>query len=181
MKKIIAFALLLMLLAAASAEDFVPAELPDGWHFAGWIEGGLSFGVPVDTEIWKCEGEELAQGYIFFGMNDEYTIQLRAYQPWEMTYEDFKAMVENEPSAEVTLRQSGDTEILIYKNTAPGENTELVGIMAEGLDGKLYKLSIFTGTEGDFSAEAPVWEIADVIAGSFSIIDYSQLGIEGGQ
>ena len=44
---------------------------------------------------------------------------------------------------------------------------------AEHAAGRPFKISIFTGMDEDCSAEAPVWDIAEQIADSVEIVDYS--------
>ena len=73
---------------------------------------------------------------------------------------------------------SPDLEILTYRNTAPGPSSELYGIAMTGLDGKLYKISIFTGADEAFGEDAPVWEIAERIAASARHQDFSEWGLK---
>ncbi len=107
----------------------------------------------------------------------DFTIQMRVFQPEELSYDDFKAIIEQESTAEVSTRTDNDSEILLYRNTRPNAYSELYGIAITGLDGLLYKISIFTGVDEVFGADAPVWAISETVAQTVRHQDFSEWGI----
>lgn len=169
-------ALLLAVLLAASAlaEAGLPAQPnPEGWRYMGYMPAGVTFLIPEDTQSYALTAADHAAGVIFLGANVDYTIQLRRFEPDVMDLAGFKALLRFTPGAQVEIRQADGTEIVCYRNGNPTAVSELYGVALTGTDGCMYKLSIFTGAEEDFSEDAPVWAIADKIAASASIVDYS--------
>ena len=172
MKKFLTLMLLLALMAAPCfAQEIV--ETPEGWVYLGYAPGGVSFLVPDDLESQPLSDKQQEAGVIVVSSNMDCTLTLRCFPPEFLTWEDLLAMVQQEPNVEVTLRGEAEN-ILCYRNTVPTANVELYGIALTGLDGNLYKLSIFTGVDGDFSEDAPVWDIAEFIAQNSSQVDFSQ-------
>ena len=178
MKKILICLLALMLLcASAYAEEPLYAE--DGWSYFGYSFGGITYAIPNDYEEWPPSAEEKAAGIITIGGNRDFTIQLRCFPPEAITYDGFVELVKNEPTAELSTRTVGDAEIIYYRNTSPSEYSELYGIALTGLDGMLYKISIFTGMDGTFGDDASVWEIAETIASTVRQQDFSDWPTQG--
>ena len=170
MKKSLSMLLMLVLFMLcplyAIAESDAPLLAEDGWSYIGYSYGGITF---ADT----------ANGYILIGGNDEFVLQMRVFQADELTYDEFKAMVEKTPSAESSVRVDGDSEILTYRNTQPSASNELYGIAMTGLDGLFYKISIFTGTDEAYGEDAPVWQIAETVGQTARHQDFSDWDIEG--
>lgn len=168
------FLTLVMSLVFLTALADLPAQLnPEGWRYLGYTPAGITFLIPDDTQSIQLTAAEKTAGVIFLGMNEDYTVQLRQYQPEEANVAAFKAMLRFTPSAQVEVRDVGGTEVVCYRNTNPTGVSELYGIVLTGTDGCMYKISIFTGVDEDFSEDAAVWEIAAFIADSVSIVDYS--------
>ena len=129
--------------------------------------------IPEDLEIAQLTAQEQVAGIILVGYHWDITLQLRVFSPEVMTWEDFKTTIEAEATADVQFL-GADGSILYYRNTAPSASSELAGIALTGLDGRLYKISVFTGMMEDFSPEAKVWEMAELIADHTSQMDFSQ-------
>ena len=174
---ILCAALLMMCAACAHTEEQPPLLADDGWSYIGYTYGGVTFAVPRDYMSAGISAADAARGYIIMGGNRDFSIQLRVFQPYQLTYDEFKAMIGQVGTAETHTRMDGSMEILTYRNTAPNAYSELYGIAMTGLDGLFYKISIFTGDDGAYSPDAPVWEIAEVIAQSACHRDFSEWGI----
>lgn len=170
-------ALLMLWLPCALAEDQAPLLDEEGWAYIGYIDGGITFAVPRDYMSMDLSTSDIAQGYVLMGGNADFTMQLRVFPADEMRYDDFKALILQESTAEASTRMDEDSEILVYRNTRPSANSELYGIALTGLDGLLYKISIFTGADDAFGSEAPVWEIAETLGQSVCHQDFSEWGV----
>ena len=175
-------ALLLFCIPAVADTNLEPEKLPGGWivdeswTYVGYIYGGVSFAIPVES--YAYDASPYAQmGLLLLYGNDDYMLQLRVFEPETYTYEAFRERIMAEPTSVVRTREYEGTEILIYLNSKPDADSELVGVAMEGIDGKLYKISIFTGDSERFGADAPVWKIAEVIAESAYVRDFSEWGI----
>lgn len=183
MKKCLSMLLMLVLFMLcplyAIAESDAPLLAEDGWSYIGYSYGGITFAVPADFVNYDLSASDTANGYILIGGNDEFVLQMRVFQADELTYDEFKAMVEKTPSAESSVRADGDSEILTYRNTQPSASNELYGIAMTGLDGLFYKISIFTGTDEAYGEDAPVWQIAETVGQTARHQDFSDWDIEG--
>ena len=134
--------------------------------------------MPDDIQFWDLYPYETEMGILFLGGSADYTIQLRRYLPEEFSIEEFKELLLNDPASDVTETERDGVSILSYRNMSPSADSQLFGILLEGLDGNIYKISIFTGESEDFSPEARVWEIAQTIADNVSIMDFSAWPVE---
>ncbi|MBE5787402.1 MAG: hypothetical protein E7324_07680 [Clostridiales bacterium] len=172
MKKGILLLLALCMLALPCVAEEAKL-LPDEWMYVGYTNGGVTFPIPENLEIAQLTAQEQAAGIILVGYHWDITLQLRVFSPEVMTWEDFKTTIEAEATADVQFL-GADGSILYYRNTAPSASSELAGIALTGLDGRLYKISVFTGMMEDFSPEAKVWEMAELIAAHTSQMDFSQ-------
>lgn len=179
-KRCLALMLCLIALLAFSAfsEEWTPLLEEDGWSYVGYTYGGVTFAVPGDYVNFGLTAMQKANGIVLVGGNRDFTLQLRGFAPEVMTYDTFKALIAAEKTAEVTIRTDGETEILLYRNTAPTAVSELYGIVLTGLDGRMYKISVFTGDDELFGEDAPVWEIARVVGETARIQDFTEWGIE---
>ena len=179
-KRCLAFVLCLMMLISFTAvsEDWTPLLSDDGWSYIGYTYGGVTFAVPANYTSYGLTALQKANGYLIVGGNRDFTLQLRVFEPEVMTYDAFKAIISEEKTAEVSTRMYGETEILTFRNTIPSEVSELYGIVLTGLDGRFYKISIFTGDDELFGEDAPVWEIARVVGETTRIQDFTEWGIE---
>ena len=164
-------------LSCASAEEDWTALTPEGWKYIGYTYGGVTFAVPPDYENFGVNEDYKAAGYVLIGGSRDFTLVLRQFQPDQRDYASFKAIITGEKTAECRVRDDNGSEILTYRNTAPGKDSELYGIALTGLDGLFYKISIFTGDSERFDEDAPVWKIAEVIARSVRIQDFSEWGV----
>ena len=174
MRKMLMIVLCMLLCLPALAETAaVPAQPnPEGWRYLGYTPAGVTMLIPEDTQSYSLTAAERAAGILFVGANEAYTIQLRRYEPDQMDLAAFRAMM-TFAGAQVETREDGGTQIFSYRNPNPTGTSELFGVALTGTDGCMYKISIFTGVDEDCSDTAPVWEIAEYIAGSVSIVDYS--------
>ena len=173
---LVAALLLLALLPGALTEgELRPA--PEGWVNIGWIEGGISLAVPDDFEQSYILPEYADMGIVILGGDADFMLQLRRFAPETLNYAEFLAMVEAQPGAEVSVRMDGEVEIAEYRNTTPDSDSELYGVILTGLDGCLYKVSVFTGDDGAFADDAPVWTIAETLGASVHLVDFSGWGI----
>lgn len=175
---ILVLVLLVLCPLCAIAEGDVPLIAEDGWSYIGYSYGGITFAVPNDFVNYDLSASDTANGYILIGGNDEFVLQMRAFQPDELTYDEFKAMVEKTASAESSVRMDGDSEILTYRNTQPSASSELYGVAMTGLDGLFYKISIFTGTDEAYGEDAPVWKIAETVGQTAQHQDFSDWDID---
>ena len=175
--------ILLLGFTALGATNLEPEIMGDGllvdetWSYVGYTYGGITFAIPKESAQKRVGIFNKASGIILIFGNDDYTVQLRSFNPDSMTYSEFKELILSEPTAQVNQRLSGEAEILSYRNTAPSETAELFGIAMTGVDGKLYKISIFTGDSGAYQEDAPVWKIAEIIEKTTRIQDFSDWGI----
>ena len=148
----------------------------ESWQYFGYTYGGVTFVVPADSYTYPLNDEDKEAGIILLAANEDYTLQLRCFEPEVMTYKDLKQQMKNEITAEVRTEERYGKELLFYRNKYPTEVSELYGIGLEGLDGKLYKISIFTGEKEEYQKDALVWKIADIIAKSARNRDFSEWG-----
>lgn len=151
--------------------------LDDDWQYVGYIDGGITFAIPRDSYDAELDEEYRKYGILLLTWNDDYTVQLRVFDPKETTYEQFKQKVISSSTAKTALRTYENTEIFSYRNKYPDADSELFGIAMTGLDGRLYKISVFTGDSGAYHIGAPVWKIADIINKTVRIQDFSEWGI----
>lgn len=171
LKKLLTIIVILVLTALPCFADTI-ATLPEGWMYAGYTHGGITFPVPADVVPYDLSEQELAMGIVLICYNADFMLQLRRFTPSELTWEQYRELMLGAATAEV--RYSGDDpSILCVKNTVPSPDSELVGIALNGLDGNLYKISIFTGFDEDCSPDAIVWDIAQIIADYTSQMDFA--------
>lgn len=176
---IIALAAAALLFTYALAENNTePMKADDSWGYIGYLYGGITFAVPGDYTSFGVSEADAARGCVIIGGNERFTLQVRGFDPDMMKYGDFKAVIQQEASADWSVRMDGDLEILTYRNTRPSAASELYGIVMTGLDGRLYKISIFTGADEAFGEDAPVWEIAEKIGKTARHQDFSEWGLE---
>ena len=175
---VMAAALLALVPLCALAESDPPLST-DGWGYIGYIYGGVALAVPPDYESYEIDETFAAYGCVLLGGNADFMLQMRVFQEDDLTYDDFKEMIEQERAAEISTRMDGDSEILLYRNTKPSASSELYGIALTGLDGLFYKISIFTGADEAFGDDAPVWSIAEAIGQTVMHQDFSEWGVEG--
>lgn len=174
MKKLLAILMLLCLLMPAYAELPDGLELnPEGWFWTGIVEGGFSFLLPNDTYSWELTDVQQAAGILLVAGNDDFTLQVRRFEPEQLTLDQMAEILENEPTADTEILDMDGSTVIRYRNTGASATSELYGVVFNGMDGKLYKISFFTGVDEDFSPEAPVWEIAAYIADSLMVVDFS--------
>ena len=145
----------------------------ESWTYYGYTYGGIGFAVPAECYMYDLTAAEMNAGVILLLGNDDFMLQLRGFEPEQQTYEQFKQKVLETPSAETNIRDINGTEVLTYKNTRATASSELYGIVMTGIDGKMYKVSIFTGDNERFDAEAPVWKIAEIVGATCNVMDYS--------
>ena len=81
--------------------------------------------------------------------------------------------MKQEPTVQWEISEERSTPVLYYRNQAPNATTELVGVVITGTDGCMYKVSVFTGWDENFAEDAPVWEIARVLAKSIRHEDFA--------
>ena len=149
----------------------------EDWYYFGYTYGGVTFAIPTDSYSYPLDDAQKEAGIIFVAANEDYTLQLRCFEPEVMTYKDLKKQMKKEITAEVHTEERYGKEVLFYRNKYPTEVSELYGIGLEGLDGKLYKISIFTGEKEEYKKDAVVWKIADIIAKSARNRDFSEWGL----
>ncbi len=150
---------------------------PESWYYFGYTYGGVTFAIPTDSYSYPLDDAQKEAGIILVAANEDYTLQLRCFEPEVMTYKDLKKQMKKEITAEVHTEERYGKEVLFYRNKYPTEVSELYGIGLEGLDGKLYKISIFTGEKEEYKKDAVVWKIADIIAKSARNRDFSEWGL----
>lgn len=149
----------------------------DSWYHLGYIYGSVAFAIPNESYQAEVSEEQKAAGILLVYGNDDYCMQLRRFEPAVTSYDDFKNFIQSEPTADVRFEERQGKEILFYRNTNPSAYGELFGIALQGTDGALYKISIFTGESEAYEEDAPVWKIAEIIAGSTTYRDFSEWGI----
>ena len=175
---LIVLTLIALCLSCALAESPDPYVPEDGWIYAGYIYGGVAFAVPGDYAAFDIPEDDAANGVVILGGNEDFTLQMRVFPPEVLDYGTFRAMIEAERTAEVSTRMDDGSEITVYRNTRPSAWSELYGIALTGLDGLLYKISIFTGVDEEYGEDAPVWEIARTIGQTARHQDFSEWGVE---
>lgn len=134
--------------------------IPEGWRPVWNKSGGVIFAVPADVFTWGLEPQEVEEGLMWRGSNADITVQLRVYKEDELTYDDFRAMLDEYEYEVSSVRNVSGAEVTIYTNPEPGANMQLCGAVLTGLDGRLYKISVFSGDNDDFSDDAAVWELS---------------------
>ena len=171
----------LVSLGDTNLDPAFPAEgilTDDTWQYVGYITGGVTFAVPKESCQADLTEKDKSSGILMLLWNDDYTLQLKVFEPEVMTYDRFRERVCSEPSARVSVRTSEGVEILSYRNTIPASYSELFGIVMTGLDGRMYKISVFTGDSESFGDDASVWKIAEIIEKTTRIQDFSEWGID---
>lgn len=163
-------ALLLAVLPVA-AEDI---EIqPEGYTYCGYMPGGITFLIPKDMVSCELYEWEKQAGVLIYAESQTCSIQLRRFEPDAMTLLQFLQLVQQEPNVEWKTGNERGTLVLYYRNQAPAATTELAGVVITGMDGCMYKVSVFTGWDENFAADAPVWDIAQVLADSIRHEDFS--------
>lgn len=162
-------------MGAGAEEGFLTVD--QGWKYTGYTPGGVTFAIPLDFESYDTSLFDRMAGILILGGNADFTLQLRQFSPDTMTYAEFAARIQAEPTARWGTRMDGGSEILWYRNTAATANSELFGIALTGLDGMLYKISIFTGDGEDYSPDARVWALAETIAQTVRHQDFAEWSI----
>ena len=147
------------------------------WQYYGYTYGGITFAIPGNSYQYDLSQEYKDAGIVSLIGNEDYMLQLRKFAPDVMSYEQFKAYIQAEPTADVRTEERDGKEILIYRNTNANAYGELFGIAMTGTDGNTYKISLFTGESEAYEADAPVWKIAEIIAATTNYRDFSQWGI----
>ena len=163
-------ALLLAVLSAA-AEDI--EVQPEGYTYCGYMPGGITFLIPGDMVNCELYEWEKQAGMLLYTESLTCSIQLRRFEPDAMTMEQFLELVKQEPTVQWEISEERGSPVLYYRNQAPAATTELVGVVITGTDGCMYKVSVFTGWDENFAEDAPVWEIARVLAESIRHEDFS--------
>lgn len=163
-------ALLLAVLPAAAEEIEIQ---PEGYTYCGYMPGGITFLMPKDMVSYELYEEEKQAGILIYAESQNCSIQLRRFEPDEMTMPQFLQLVQQAPNTYWEVSEERGTPVLCYRNLAASDRTELVGVVITGTDGCMYKVSIFTGWDGNFAEDAPVWEIAQVVADSLRHEDFS--------
>ena len=162
---------LLLAVLPALAEDI--EVQPEGYTNCGYMPGGITFLIPEDMVSCELYDWEIQAGMLLYAESETCSIQLRRFEADAMTQDQFLALVKQEPTVQWEILQERGTPVLYYRNQAPNAATELVGVVITGTDGCMYKVSIFTGWDENFAADAPVWEIAQVLAESIRHEDFS--------
>lgn len=185
----LAQALLLLVMtlfpALAGAETNLDVQLlPEGflvddtWGYVGHTLSGVTFAIPEESVHYPLRASDKQAGILMLYGNGDYMLQLRVFEPEVRTYAKLKRDTGREPTADWHTEIRDDTEFLFYRNTKPGAQSELYGIATVGLDGKLYKISIFTGSTERFDDDAPVWRIAEVVAATARVRDFASWGVD---
>ena len=163
-------ALLLAVLPAAAEEIEIQ---PEGYSYCGYMPGGITFLMPKDMVSYELYEEEKLAGILSYAESLNCSIQLRRFEPDVMTMQQFQQLVQKAPNTQWEVSEERGTPVLCYRNLAANDSTELVGVVITGTDGCMYKVSIFTGWDGNFAEDAPVWKIAQVVADSLRHEDFS--------
>lgn len=149
----------------------------DTWMYTGYTYGGGTFAIPKESNSYELTDQFREAGIVLLIGNDDFCLQLRKFDPEVLSYEQFKEIIQAEPTAETRITERNGKEVFIYRNTDPNPYGELYGIAVTGLDGNTYKVSIFTGDSEAYGEDDPVWKIAEIIGQSFTIRDFSEWGI----
>lgn len=163
-------ALLIAVLPAAAVEIEIQ---PEGYTYCGYMPGGITFLIPKDMVNCELYEEEKLAGILFYAESQSSSIQLRRFEPDQMTMPQFLQMVQQAPNTHWEVSEERGTPVLCYRNLAATAITELVGVVITGTDGCMYKVSIFSGWDENVAEDAPVWEIAQVVADSLRHEDFS--------
>ena len=147
------------------------------WMYTGYTYGGITFAIPKDSCSYELSEKDRTAGLVLLIGNNDYCLQIRKFDPEVLTYEQFKEIIQAEPTADVHIETRNGREALIYRNTAPNAYGELFGMAMTGMDGNTYKVSIFTGESEEYEEDAPVWKIAEIIGKTFTFRDFSEWGI----
>ena len=170
-KMLLCLLALLLAVLPAVAEDI--EVQPEGYTYCGYMPGGITFLIPenmVQCELYEWEKQA---GVLLYAESETCSIQLRRFAPDAMTIFQFIQLVQQEPTVQWETSNERGTLVLHYRNQAPTATTELVGVAITGTDGCMYKVSVFTGWDETFAPDAPVWEIARVLAESLRHEDFS--------
>ena len=151
----------------AFGEDIIYA--PDGWVFVGYPAGDVVFAVPETYVSREVSQESAAKGYVEIGGNSEFTLQVRAFEPESATYEEFVSRLTTERPVTLTEHEVDGVTVASYVRGDATAESELFGIVITGSDGRLYKLSIFAGGDGDISGDSKALEIGRIMAGTVRI------------
>ncbi|MBQ4088938.1 MAG: hypothetical protein IJC56_03535 [Clostridia bacterium] len=144
---------------------------PEGWTLISSKEGGVAFAVPNDMMVWDLNADEVEAGIIMICSNEDITVQLRAYEPDDITYDEFIQMLDENQYEITSVRNIEGTEITTYYNPVADTDMQLCGVILNGNDGRLYKISVFGGDNDEFGEDAPVWELAETLFGTVHVIE----------
>ena len=81
MKKLLLLCLALLMAACTALAELPEEPNPEGWRYLGYTPAGITFLIPEDTQSYPLTALDEAEGFIFIGMHDDYTIQMRRYAP----------------------------------------------------------------------------------------------------
>lgn len=144
---------------------------PEGWTLICSKEGGVAFAVPNDMMVWELNAAEMEAGVKIICSNADITAQLRAYEPDDITYDEFIQMLDENQYEITSVRNVEGTEITTYYNHVAETDMQLCGVILTGNDGLLYKISVFAGDNDEFGEDAPVWEMAETLFGTVHVIE----------
>ena len=163
-------ALLIAFLPAAAEEIEIQ---PEGYTYCGYMPGGITFLMPENMVSYALYEAEKQAGILIYAESRNCSIQLRRFEPDQMTMPQFLQMVQQAPNTYWEVSEERGTPVLCYRNLAATASTELLGVVITGTDGCMYKVSIFSGWDENVAEDAPVWEIAQVVADSLRHEDFS--------
>lgn len=171
MRRLLCLLLPLMLLCLPAMAD---VEIqPDGYTYCGYMPGGITFLIPDNMQSAQLYRSEIEAGILMYAESRVCSIQLRRFEPETMTLTRFMQLLEQEPNTQWNVSYERGTAVVCYRNLAPSSDAELVGVVITGTDGCMYKVSIFTGWDGNYAGDAPAWEIAEVVSASLRHEDFS--------
>ena len=173
MKKTMSLLLAALLLFAMPAWAEREYLVDENWTYVGNAEAGITFPVPKDYESVELGEAEKAAGYVLFGGDAYFMAQMQRYTPDVVTYEQFKDVMVNEGGVNGATRMDEDYEVFVFTHPDPVAGQELAGVITEGLDGSVYRLSIFAGPSGA-ADDTQAMQIAQVIGIYLVHMDFSE-------
>ena len=99
-------ALLIAVLPAVAQEIEIQ---PEGYTYCGYMPGGITFLIPKDMVSYELYEEEKLAGILIYAESQNCSIQLRRFEPDQMTMPQFLQLVQQKPRV-FLIREIGSAQ-----------------------------------------------------------------------
>ena len=108
----------------------------DTWMYTGYTYGGVTFAIPKESNSYELTDQFREAGIVLLIGNDDFCLQLRKFDPEVLSYEQFKEIIQAEPTAETRIKERNGKEVFIYRNMSIGheDSVNIQGSLFLGLN-----------------------------------------------